>query len=473
MKVVWSFLLLIISCQVAIGQEYKLNLLSQWNNEALRQTPNLAPLGQRYNDIWGWTDPNGTEYVILGSIDSTYFIDISDPRKPIVRDVEAGAAPICIHRDYKTRGNYCYAVADEGASTLQVFDMSYLPDSVHKVYDSDFETRKTHNIFIWEDKLFLASNSHTQWGFIPLTGLELLNPERPKSIHHITAPKIDREPMFTHVHDIFVRDGIAFMSNGDDGLFIYDYNKDFRNPELLSIITNYPDQGYNHSSWLSDDSKYLVFADETHGTRLKIYDVSNVKSPKFMSTFHSGADSGSIPHNPFIAGDLCFVSYYHEGLQIFDISDPENVERVDFYDTYPQNQDMSFEGTRGCWGVYPFFPSGTIVASDMLNGLFVFELEGWETPYKVDVPKPVQKIENIRIGQTRSSVTLYFDTLFEGAIDISLVDMKGRTVYHYEGTTEPVLQVEVPVNQQRSGAYLLVGSVGDFYVKEKLILLHE
>ena len=46
----------------------------------------LNDLGLRFaNDIWGWTDPRtGAEYAIIGGIEGTVFVDISDPKRPDV-----------------------------------------------------------------------------------------------------------------------------------------------------------------------------------------------------------------------------------------------------------------------------------------------------------------------------------------------------------------------------------------------------
>ncbi len=40
-------------------------------------------------------------------------------------------------------------------------------------------------------------------------------------------------------------------------------------------ITNYPQPGYNHSGWLHENGRLYVMADETHGTDLKLFDVSD------------------------------------------------------------------------------------------------------------------------------------------------------------------------------------------------------
>ena len=41
-----------------------------------------------------------------------------------------------IHRDYHDHNGYLYAVCDEGQSTLQIIDLSGLPNDLEVVYDS-------------------------------------------------------------------------------------------------------------------------------------------------------------------------------------------------------------------------------------------------------------------------------------------------------------------------------------------------
>jgi hypothetical protein len=81
--------------------------------------------------------------------------------------------------------------------------------------------------------------------------------------------------------------------------------------------------------------------------------------------------SNSIAHNPFIKGDSVYISYYHEGVQVYDISNPNAPVNVSYYDTEPSN--TNYNGYRGTWGVYPYLPSGNIIASDVARGLFVLE----------------------------------------------------------------------------------------------------
>jgi choice-of-anchor B domain-containing protein len=246
------------------------------------------------------------------------------------------------------------------------------------VYDSDSLVLRTHNIFVENEFLYLASHTVSNDEYYPMSVLSLEDPANPVVVSRLIPPTIDGNPMFDHVHDVHVRNDTAYCSVGNSGLFVYDFSKDRANPVLISALTHYPQAGYNHSSWLNPEGDILVFVDETHGTELKAYDVSNPKSMKFLSTFGKNARDGSVVHNPYIKDSLVFTSYYHEGVVVFDMSDPENIKEVASYDTYPDNiqEDGSrtYSGYNGCWGVYPYLPSGNIIATDMTYGLFIFNL---------------------------------------------------------------------------------------------------
>ncbi len=360
------FLIFAFLCQIVFAQEsYQMYKIGQWDD------PNLPSFfGLRYNDIWGWENPEDDRaYAIIGTSRSTLFIDVTDPANPVLSDSIAGEHTRCIHRDFKTYRHYAYGVADQGArSTLQVFDMSTLPDSVSLVYNSNEFFSRAHNIFIDENagRLYVVGSNTQNGGIITLDLTE--TPEEPTLLSSLD--------LGSYTHDIFVRNDTAWMSNGNNGLVVYDY-EDANNPVVLGRLESYPEQGYNHSSWLSADGKKLVMADETHGKAMKLVNTSDLQSMSVSSVFKSAllapADEGSIPHNPFVTENYAVISYYHDGVQVFDISDPENVVNVAYYDTYPNHSD--YGGFEGCWGVYPFFNSGMIIASDQSTGLYILHTD--------------------------------------------------------------------------------------------------
>ncbi len=86
--------------------------------------------GVRVNDMWGWEDKlTGREYALVGRVDGTSFVDVTDPSQPIYLgnlDRSAGAPP-SIWRDIKVYKDHAYIVAD-GAEQhgMQVFDLTQL-----------------------------------------------------------------------------------------------------------------------------------------------------------------------------------------------------------------------------------------------------------------------------------------------------------------------------------------------------------
>lgn len=404
----------------------ELKKVGHWNN------PNLPSFddGQKFNDIWGWTSPEGREYAIMGSNDSTYFLDITNPENPKVVDVESGYSEMVVHRDYTTHKHYCYAVNDDVFGTIQIFDLQHLPDSVEKVYDTFEHGTKIHNVFSDNGRLYLASNEtfsgSNGFNSIPMTVLSLDDPENPTFLSNLTANQLGFEDSLQHVHDVFVHNDTAYCSLGSQGLMIVDYTNP-KSPKIISHIENYPRSGYNHSSWTTANRETLVFADETHGKPLKVYDITNPKNPDLKELFGSNWHEGSVPHNPLIKDNLVYVSYYHEGLQIYDISDPANPYFVSGYDTYPENDAGSYEGYKGCWGVYPFFESGTIAATDMQNGLFLFRLDTVaKKNTSISEPRKIQA--RIQPNPFESELTITFEALKDQVVHYTFFDASGRQV---------------------------------------------
>ena len=121
-----------------------------------------------------------------------------------------------------------------------------------------------------------------------------------------------------------------------------------------------------------------MFADENHGYDIKVVDASDVSNLSITSLINSNVDINSIAHNVMIKDEFLYLSYYHDGLQIFDISDPSNPIKAGYYDTYLNNDH---NGYAGAWGVYCYLPSGNILISDVQTGLYVLQFDLPEINY--------------------------------------------------------------------------------------------
>ncbi len=345
-----------------------MTLLSHWNDESL---PGSAQYNNTYNEVWGFA-VNGYEYAVIGSTLGTHIFDITDPEDIFLREFIEGATASSqiIHRDYHDYKGYLYAVADEGESTLQIIDISNLPDEISVVYDDNDLIERTHNIFIdtTASKLYACSAKGGDSAFKAVKIYSLEDPVNPLKIGQYG---VIGGQGFGHVHDAYVENDTAFFNVGGDGLMVVDFSDE--DPVLLEYFSSldYPQPGYNHSGWLTEDKEHYYFADETHGTSMKILETNNFENFEVVGTFDAGKETEfSIPHNQIVHCGYLYVSYYYEGIQIFDISDPLNPVNTFEYVTSNIDPRATYEGA---WGVYPFLPSGNIIVSDMQEGLFIFK----------------------------------------------------------------------------------------------------
>lgn len=438
---------------------YQLSLLYNWQDTTL--TPSWQ-YDNTYNEIWG-VQINGVEIAIIGSTAGTHFFDVTDPLTASQVDFVAGAytGSDVVHRDYHDYNGYLYIVCDEGnTSTLQIIDISNLPNSVSIVYDSNILFTKSHNIFIdtATAKLYVCAVKHTNPNNFSsaMEVYSLSNPLNPTLLY--TYMDVG------HVHDAYVRNDTAYLNCGGDGFRIVDFHYlDLPGgiaPTELASLTSYPDAGYNHSGWLNDDGTVYVMLDENHGYDIKLLDVSNFNNITVLSTFNSGVDTNSMAHNAIIKDGWLFVSYYHDGLRIFNITDPTNPFEVLYYDTYLPNNHSSYKGS---WGVYPFwntnnFAFSSILVSDMQTGLYVFS---GSFPLAVNNLEPVTSLVFPNPAKNQFTITN------KSATSIILYDVFGKKVLQQDLNNSKTIKKE----NLSSGMYFYcLKNKKDIIEKGKIIL---
>jgi hypothetical protein len=152
---------------------------------------------------------------------------------------------------------------------------------------------------------------------------------------------------------------------------------DVTNKAAITTVATvgYTSNAFSHQVWLTPDQRHAYLNDEldedTFGfnTRTRIFDVSNPAAPVFLGHFSSGLPS--IDHNLFVTADKIFESNYRSGLRVFDNTVPTAPTAFGFFDTYEADDLAEFNGL---WHNYPYFPSGTVIGSDLEKGLFVWRV---------------------------------------------------------------------------------------------------
>ncbi|MBA3705114.1 MAG: choice-of-anchor B family protein [Bacteroidetes bacterium] len=465
----YIFLIVLIIIPFSITAQYdaqNVSLISHWYNPA---QVGEKSYGVKYNSVFGWVHPvNNKEYAILGSGSGTHFIDLSNPSNPVERDFVAGRRDSCLWREYKTYQKYLYAVSDnKSPNSFQIIDMSYLPDSVHVVYDDTTIFERSHTIFIDGDKLYCGSNTLALGGgYHSMAVYSLANPQLPVLLRGLEQDY----PNIGFAHDMFVRNDTVYASCGGQGLFIYKFNSN-NTFSLINSLTAYPNQGYNHSSYLTPNGKTLVFCDEVpENLNVKILDVTDLKNMSIIKSFKS--NEGATAHNPYVfETDRAVIAYYQDGLQIFDISNPALPIKTGYFDTDTlKGKNTNFDNNptyHGCWGAYVDLPSHLILASDMQNGLYVLDASiALGLKEKISFSNSV----NIYPNPTNSSISITINLKNTDAISIELLDITGRKIIEQWENIVPGNTI-IPVNIQSlaAGIYVLKISGKEISYSQKIV----
>jgi choice-of-anchor B domain-containing protein len=455
MKKILLIVFLISSIQASAQFAHQnINLLSTFDDV------NVLPesvYGIRYQAVWAWVDSaSGREYGIIGSTAGTYIIEVTDPANPVQRDYVASRQSDCIWHEYRTYGNYLYIISDDAGTSFQIADLSYLPDSVHVVYDDTDILEHAHTIFLDNDLLYIGSVSNS-FNFEQMNVYSLTNPAHPTLLRKLG----DDYPFIGAVHDMFVSNDTVFASCGNDGLFIFKYDRIGNSFSMLGSLTVYPDQGYNHSSVLSEDHSTLYMCDEVPaGMAVKVIDVSDISAPVVLGTFES--NPGATPHNVYVWGDFLYIAYYQDGLYIYDISTPSTPVLSGYFDTHYQNPAGTYPSPsyQGCWGAYPELPSGTLLASDMQLGLFCLDASD-------AVSTPELSFANIRVFPNPAYDKIHIQSPIEMKGVYSIQNLEGKEIQSgFFNSSDEVIRLK---NISAGIYFLKLNSGNTSYVKKIII----
>ncbi|MDQ3220747.1 MAG: FG-GAP-like repeat-containing protein [Acidobacteriota bacterium] len=316
-------------------------------------------------------------------------------------------------------GNRGYFGSGGGTAGVHIVDLTnpYAPVLLGTVTTANGGFNAIHEMVVFRQNGadFLIENFNGFSNKI-LKVINVTNPASPIFVRDI----IPTETLW--VHAIHIRGNRMFTSGWGRATDrarteIYNISSiDLVPPTLLGFIE---DQSSNvtagnnmHSSWSSEDGNYLYSCRETQtGTGdVRVYNISNPAQPLLVNSIKM-SDLGLnavTPHNPAVAGNYLYVSWYQAGVQVFDISTPSAPRRVGQYDTFqaefaPTEQEKqavsearswdmmcgsdfrqnSLPTTyNGNWAVFPFLGPEKVLAGDLASGLLILDAREVALPLK-------------------------------------------------------------------------------------------
>lgn len=341
------------------------------------------------SDAWGYVSPSGREYAILGMSNGVAFVEVTTPAASTLTKFmpKPASAGDSMWRNMKTYQHYCYSVS-EGGGGIQIFDLADIDNG--NIADLGTVTTggsaATHTMIINQQTGYLYRMGGGSNG---VRVYSLANPALPAYVTSWSAKYTHDGAVFNWTTGPYEGREIFFACGGlntgytDTGMDIIDITEK-GNIVVIGRAT-YPNAAYCHQVWISPDLRYAYINDEIDEANFgilcttRIIDISNLAAPFLAATYTNG--QVSVDHNLYIKGNDLYASNYKSGLRIYDITArTAPVERA-WFDTYPSENAI---GYAGLWSNYPYFPSGTVVGSDIQSGLFVWTIG--ENPLTIGYP---------------------------------------------------------------------------------------
>lgn len=353
-----------------------------------------------------WVHPSGQCAYLSTIADRVYVINVQDPAKPAI--VDSMMVDARIVNDVMTTEDGKFGVfSREGASNrkngLRIFEAK---DPCHPTLIADYNETVTggvHSSYVYQGHVYLTDDATGSMRVI-----DIQDPWHPKEVARWQAEQTEAG---RYVHDIMVKDGLAYLAYWNDGLIILDVGNGLKGgspehpvevsqfkynlAELYSRVDQLYGLGYRgtHTAWRQ--GKYVFIGDEVyaskpakglvHGNnltfgRLQVLDVSNIEHPKLVA-WYEPTDGGV--HNVWAEGDTLYLGNYQGGARTLDISGELKG------DLLRQGREMSWILTADSLGFQAHTPfawgavvkNGIIYVPDINSGLWVLRMEPKQEKY--------------------------------------------------------------------------------------------
>lgn len=330
---------------------------------------------------YGYTSPSGREYALISLSNGTGFVEVTDPANAQL--VQVIPAQGSLWGDVRTYSHYAYAVKESSVG-IQVIDLAGIDAGQVTLVNtvSSGGSLSTHTIAIDQASGFLYRAGGSGNG---LRIYSLANPTSPTLVGQWQTRYVHEVTPVTYTSGPYAGKQIAFACSGanggwtNTGLDVLDVTNKANIVPLANVF--WPNPGYSHQAWPSSDLKYLFINDELDEdnynlpTRTIVFDIQNLSNPVYLGSFTNG--NLAVGHNLYVKDNLLFEANYTSGLRVFDVTNPLAATEVAWFDTYPAHDQPDFNSL---WNVYPYFASGTIIGSDIEQGLFVWRVAGVPSP---------------------------------------------------------------------------------------------
>jgi len=354
------------------------------------------------SDLWPYTGRDGRDYCIVGTWGGdgyAHIFDITDLTNIVRTDsVKVDARTI---NDVTVSPDARWAVLSREGASNRVNGVVFLDlaDPAHPKVSSSFDTELTggvHNMFATKDHLFAVSGGSK---YVIINAEDIYKPAYVSEYRHPNA----------RLHDLWVRDGVAYSAQGGVGTVAVDVGNGkwggaLNSPKLINTVPISSGHEIYPYVQKSTGKTYLFIGDEemarrgrawegtnyqlsgpggmppkggiaqTSGGYTHIVDFTDPMNPRKVARYHL-EDYGS--HDIIVEDDVLYQAYYDGGVRIVDVSG------LLLGNLYDQGREIAVFKSYDPEGYTPNAPfvmnampwKGHVLFTDFNSGLWAAKLE--------------------------------------------------------------------------------------------------
>jgi len=319
-----------------------------------------------YAGTWG-SRTTGGEFRVGNTLNVWNAATPSSPERVFSMEIDARTV-----NDVKIRADGALAViTHEGSAdgqngiTLLGLDDPEAPEVLSR-FTSELESG-VHNAWIEGDFVYLVVDGVGNG----LRILDISDPANPAVVGRFWAGS-------SFLHDVYVRDGLAFLSHWNAGLVILDVGNGVAggSPGAPVEVARLPELGgETHNAWYWPEAGYVFVGEEDFSSPgiMHVVDIRNVRAPREVATY---AVPGQTPHNFWIdeSTGTAYFAWYGNGVRALDVTgdligelDRQDREIAGF--RYNGGAGSCNRGSSDTCSWAPQLHRGSLWVSDMNEGL--------------------------------------------------------------------------------------------------------
>ncbi|MHA1475484.1 MAG: LVIVD repeat-containing protein [Promethearchaeota archaeon] len=264
--------------------------------------------------------------------------------------------------------------------------------------------------------------------------------------------------------DVFIKNDIAYLVDGSDGLEILDVS-DPSDIQELGQIHNDVGSLYPRKVFVSENIAYLA----VNYNGLKLIDVSDPNNPTVIGLYENNCSILDV----IVSEDVAFVAAGGNGVEILNISNPSNIMQISNYtDNYNITWSLDFNEQQNL-----------LYVADRFDGIEILDVSNLSSPVELGQLELDSAIEIDVVG-SYAYISLYDNGLsivdvsdpsdpveisrFEDRL-IKDVFVNGTSCYLVTDHGLFLLDVSDPVNPVFNNAYTYQNSAGGVFINANLI----